>query len=85
MNIKVASDTSITTDPENKFLKYFSTNPFDVLASVSDKMFSQMTMQNSGIINDYLSATTWNRIYVDKEDPQTVLDETQAELLSQSN
>ncbi|HCS38398.1 MAG TPA: ABC transporter substrate-binding protein [Anaerolineaceae bacterium] len=85
VNIKVASDTSITTDPENKFLKYFSTNPFDVLASVSDKMFSQMTMQNSGIINDYLSATTWNRIYVDKEDPQTVLDETQAELLSQSN
>lgn len=84
VNIKVASDTSITTDPENKFLKYFLTSPFDVLASVSDKMISQLTMQNSAIINDYLSATTWNRIYVDKEDPQTVLDETQAEILSQS-
>ncbi|MRS03651.1 extracellular solute-binding protein [bacterium] len=84
VNIKVASDTSITTDPNNKFLKYFVTSPFDVLASVSDKMISQLTMQNSGIINDYLSATTWNRIFVDKEDPQTVLDETQAELLAQS-
>ncbi|MDP3450785.1 MAG: hypothetical protein Q8R87_09400, partial [Anaerolineaceae bacterium] len=84
VNIQVANDTSITTDPENKFLKYFSSNPFEVLASVSEKMFTQKTMQNSGIINDYLSATTWNRIFVDKEDPQTVLDETQAELLSQS-
>ena len=84
VNIQVANDTSITTDPENKFLKYFSSNPFEVLARVSDKMFTQKTMQNSGIINDYLSATTWNRIFVDKEDPQTVLDETQAELLSQS-
>jgi arabinosaccharide transport system substrate-binding protein len=84
VNIQVANDTSITTDPNNKFLKYFSSNPFEVLASVSDKMFSQKTMQNSGIINDYLSATTWNRIFVDKEDPKTVLDETQAELLSQS-
>lgn len=84
VNIKVASDTSITTDPENKFLKYFATNPFEVLASVSDKMFSQMTMQNSGIINDYLSATTWNHIFVDKVDPKTELDATQAEMLAQS-
>lgn len=84
VNKLVASDTSITTDPENKFLKYFSSNPFEVLASVSDKMFSQKTMQNSGIINDYLSATTWNKIYVDKVDPKTELDATQKELLSQS-
>lgn len=84
VNKLVAADKSITTDPNNKFLKYFATNPFDVLASVSDKMFSQKTMQNSGIINDYLSATTWNKIYVDKVDPKTELDATQAELLAQS-
>lgn len=84
VNKLVANDTSITTDPNNKFLKYFVTNPFEVLASVSDKMFTQMTMQNSGIINDYLSATTWNKIFVDKVDPQTELDSTEAELLSQS-
>ena len=41
-------------------------------------------MQNAGIINDYLSATTWNRIYVNKEDPATVLKETQDELMSQA-
>ena len=84
VNKLVAQDTSITTDPNNKFLKYFVSNPFEVLASVSDKMFTQMTMQNSGIINDYLSATTWNKIYVEKVDPKTELDSTQAELLSQS-
>jgi len=84
VNKKVASDTSITTDPENKFLQYFASNPFDVLLKIQDKMFTQKTMQNSGIINDYLSATTWNRIFVDLEDPQTVLDETQSDLMAQS-
>lgn len=84
VNKLVAADTSITSDPENKFLKYFTTNPFEVLALVQDEMFSQKTMQNSGVINDYLSATTWNRMFVDKEDPKTVLDETQAEMLAQA-
>jgi hypothetical protein len=47
-------------------------------------MFTQKTMQNSGIINDYLSATTWNKIYVDKVDPKTELDTTQKEMQSQA-
>ena len=80
VNKLVAQDKSITTDPNNKFLQYFVSNPFDVLAAVSDKMFTQKTMQNSGIINDYLSATTWNKIYVDKVDPKTELDATQKEI-----
>jgi arabinosaccharide transport system substrate-binding protein len=84
VNKLVAQDKSITTDPNNKFLQYFETNPFDVLASVSDKLWTDKTMQNSGIINDYLSATTWNKIYVDKVDPATELAATQKELLSQS-
>ncbi len=84
VNKLVAEDTSITTDPENKFLKYFASNPFEVLASVSDKMFTQKTMQNSAIINDYLSATTWNRIYVEKVDPRTELDSTQNEMSAQA-
>ncbi len=84
VNKQVAQDKSITTDPNNKFLKYFVSNPFDVLASVSDKMFTQKTMQNSGTINDYLSATTWNKIFVEKVDPKTELDATQKEMLSQA-
>jgi len=84
VNKLVADDKSITTDPNNKFLKYFASNPFEVLAKVSDKMFTQKTMQNSGTINDYLSATTWNKIYVEKVDPKTELDATQKELMSQA-
>jgi len=34
VNKLVAQDKSITTDPSNKFLQYFETNPFDVLAAV---------------------------------------------------
>ncbi len=84
VNKLVAQDKSITTDPSNKFLQYFETNPFDVLAAVSDKLWTDKTMQNSGIINDYLSATTWNKIYGDKVDPQTELTATQKELMAKS-
>jgi len=84
VNKLVAQDKSITTDPSNKFLQYFETNPFDVLASVSDKLWTDKTMQNSGIINDYLSATTWNKIYGDKVDPQTEMEATQKELMAKS-
>jgi arabinosaccharide transport system substrate-binding protein len=85
INMKVWENLEVTQDPGNKFLSYFQTNPFDVLAEVQDGIFAVKTMQNSGIINDYLSATTWNRIYVSLEDPVTVLQETQAELMSQSS
>jgi arabinosaccharide transport system substrate-binding protein len=85
VNKKVSQNLEVTRDPGNKFLAYFQTNPFDVLAQVQDKMFTIKTMQNSATINDYLSANTWNRILVDREDPATVLEETQNELMSQSD
>lgn len=84
VNKKVAQNLEVTKDPGNKFLAYFKTNPFDVLAQVQDKMFTIKTMQNSTRINDYLSATPWNRILVDLEDPATVMEETQNELMSQA-
>ena len=84
VNKLVGQNLAVTKDPGNKFLAYFSTNPFDVLAKVQDKMFAVKTMQNTGVINDYLSATSWNRIYVSLEDPATVLAETQEELMSQA-
>jgi arabinosaccharide transport system substrate-binding protein len=84
VNKKVAQNQAIIKDPNNKFLKYFNTNPFDVLAQVSDKMMTIKTMQNSATINDYLSNKTWNRILVNKEDTAKVMEETQKELTSQS-
>lgn len=84
VNKLVSQNLEVTRDQGNKFLAYFVTNPFDVLSQVQDKMFTAKTMQNSGIINDYLSANTWNRIYVSLEDPATVLAETQEELMAQS-
>jgi arabinosaccharide transport system substrate-binding protein len=85
VNKQVSKNLSVTKDPGNKFLAYFKTNPFDVLAQIQDKMFTVKTMQNTGIINDYLSNTTWNRILVAREDPAKVLEETQTELVSQSS
>ncbi len=84
LNTLVWENMQVTKDPGNKFLSYFVTNPFDVLSEIKDGIFACKTMQNSGNINDYLSATTWNRMYVDLEDPVTVLKETQAELEAQA-
>jgi arabinosaccharide transport system substrate-binding protein len=84
VNTLVWNNLEVTQDPGNKFLAYFETNPFDVLAEVKDSIFTVKTMQNAGIINDYLSATPWNRIYVSLEDPAAVMQETQAELMSQA-
>jgi len=84
INKLVWENLEVTQDPGNKFLAYFQTNPFDVLAEIQDGIFAVKTMQNSGLINDYLSSTTWNRIYVNLEDPATVLEETQDELMSQA-
>jgi arabinosaccharide transport system substrate-binding protein len=84
INTRVYQNLEITKDPGNKFLKYFETNPFDVLSQIKDKMFTIKTMQNTGKINDYLSANTWTRIIDNGEDPAKVMDETQNELMSQS-
>lgn len=84
VNKKVAQNLAVTKDPGNKFLQYFETNPFDVLAQIQDKMFTVKTVQNSGTINDYLSNTTWIRILVNKEDPAKVMNETQKEMEAQA-
>ena len=84
LNKLVWENDEVTQDQENIFLSYFQTNPFDVLAEIQDGIFTVKTMQNAGTINDYLSATTWNRIYVSLEDPATVMQETQEEMMSQA-
>lgn len=81
VNVNVWADESVKTNMDNKFLKYFSTNPFDVLAEIDGEIMLAKTMQNSGTINDYLSAETFNRIYVNMEDAATVLAETQDALM----
>jgi hypothetical protein len=47
-------------------------------------MFTIKTMQNTPKINDYLSTNTWTRILTNGEDPVKVMEETQKELMSQS-
>jgi arabinosaccharide transport system substrate-binding protein len=84
VNTKVYEDLQVTHDQGNKFLKYFETNPFDVLSQVKDNMFTIKTMQNTPKINDYLSTNTWTRILTNGEDPVKVMEETQKELMSQS-
>lgn len=84
VNTTVWEDEALTSDPDNKFIKYFKTNPFDVLQEIKDEIMLVKTMQNSGTINDYLSAETFNRIYVNLEDAATVMAETQEALMQQA-
>lgn len=84
VNKSIWDESDLTHDEGNKFVQYFVNNPFDVLIEIQDEIMFVKTMQNSGIINDYLSANTFNRIYVNLEDPATVLTETQEDLMNEA-
>jgi arabinosaccharide transport system substrate-binding protein len=84
VNKSIWGERDLTHDEGNKFIQYFINNPFDVLMEIEDEIMCVKTMQNSGIINDYLSANTFNRIYVNLEDPATVLAETQRDLMNEA-
>jgi arabinosaccharide transport system substrate-binding protein len=84
VNKSIWGERDLTHDEGNKFIQYFINNPFDALMEIEDEIMCVKTMQNSGIINDYLSANTFNRIYVNLEDPATVLAETQRDLMNEA-
>jgi arabinosaccharide transport system substrate-binding protein len=84
VNKSIWDERDLTHDEDLKFVQYFVNNPFDVLLEIQDEIMFVKTMQNSGIINDYLSANTFNWLYFNLEDPEKVLARTQEELMNEA-
>ncbi|MCM8709998.1 sugar ABC transporter substrate-binding protein [Clostridium sp. SYSU_GA19001] len=77
VNTAIWTDKSITHDPNNEFVQYFKTNPFDVLNEIKGEIKFIKSVKASPTINNVLCTTTLNAIFEDDKDVKEALDEAQ--------
>lgn len=77
VNTKLWSNTSVTKNSSNQFIKYFKTNPFDVLNEVKSEIQLIKNTEASPAINTQLTTATLNEIFADKKDVKSALQEAQ--------
>lgn len=79
-NTDLWADESITHNPENQYVKYFKTNPFDTLNEVKDEI--QLVKSNEAMpsINNVLCTVTLNSIFEDGKDVKEALNEAQQQV-----
>jgi len=79
-NTDLWNNKEITHNPENKFVKYFKTNPFDTLNEVKSEISLIKSTEAMPNINNVLCTVTLNSIFEDKKDIKQSLDEAQQQV-----
>ena len=79
-NTDLWTNKAITHNPENKFVKYFKTNPFDTLNEIKNEIGLIKSTEASPNINNVLCTVTLNSIFEDKKDVKEALDEAQQQV-----
>lgn len=77
VNMKLWSDPSITKDTSNKFLKYFKTNPFDVLNDIKDEIQAIKSVSISPIINEQINTNVLPGVFDNGESIDDALRDAQ--------
>lgn len=77
VNTKVWTMKEVTHNPNNEFVQYFKTNPFDTLNEIKDEIREHKSVSASPTINNVLCTTTLNSIFEDDKDVKEALDEAQ--------
>lgn len=80
LNTELWNNKEITNNPENKFVKYFKTNPFDTLNEIKNEIGLIKSTEASPNINNVLCTVTLNSIFEDKKDIKEALDEAQQQV-----
>lgn len=80
VNRDVWNMKDVTHNPENKFVKYFVNNPFDVLNEIKDEIRLIKSTPASPTINNVLCTVTLNEIFEDGKDIKQALDDAQAQI-----
>jgi len=82
VNTAVWADTSVTENPDNKFVQFFSTYPFDSLNGMKDGIGALEIFTNEAwpSINSIFSTTTLNNIFESDMDIKEALEEAQETL-----
>jgi len=82
VNTEVWSDTALTQNPDNQFVQFFNTYPFDTLNEIKDGIGSlgSLTDEKWPSINNEFCTNTLNNIYESDMDIKEALEESQATL-----
>lgn len=83
INMDVWNMKEVTDNPDNKFIQYFSNNPFDVLNEIKDEIKLIKSTPSSPTINNILGTTTLNEIFEDGRDITEALNEAQKQIEQQ--
>lgn len=79
VNTEVWTQTDITENPDNQYVKYFNTKPFDALLDVQDNigLLDCYTDEKMPSINNVFTTQTLNDIFESDVDVKEALDEAQ--------
>ena len=79
VNTEVWTDKEITENPDNKYVQYFNTKPFDTLLEVQDGigLLDCYTDEKMASINNVFTTQTLNDIFESDMDVKEALDEAQ--------
>ena len=82
VNTSVWTDTDLTQNPDNQFVKYFKTKPFDTLLELQDSIggLASYTSSKYPSINNEFCTTTLNNIYEEGMDVKDALKQSQETL-----
>ena len=81
-NVEVWTDKSVTENPDNQYVQYFNTKPFDALLDVQDGigLLTCYTDEKMPSINNIFCTETLNNIFESGMDVKEALDEAQSAL-----
>lgn len=79
-NTDLWTKNDITHNLDNKYVKYFKTNPFDTLNEIKDEIQLIKSTDASPSIYNVLNTVTLNSIFEDKKDIKQALDEAQQQV-----
>ncbi|MCP1110451.1 arabinosaccharide transport system substrate-binding protein [Lachnospiraceae bacterium PM6-15] len=87
VNTAVWEDEELTKNPDNKFVQFFNTYPFDTLNEIKDSIAALDTLSNEKwpSINNELVTTTLNNIYENGMPVKEALEESQQTLENEFN
>ncbi|WP_026887226.1 ABC transporter substrate-binding protein [Clostridium beijerinckii] len=80
INTDLWSNKELTQNKDNKFIKYFKTNPFDTLNEIKNEISLIKSNEAMPNINNVLCTVTLNSIFEDKKDIKQSLDEAQQQV-----
>ncbi|MDD3260495.1 MAG: extracellular solute-binding protein [Oscillospiraceae bacterium] len=77
-NMSLWTDKTITQDKTNKYIKYFKTNPFDVLNEIKDEIGAIKSVSITPTVNEQLNTNVLPGVFDNNKDIDSALKDAQS-------